>query len=172
MNFENIATIKEDGFKGFYKIKNLKVNNISIPCERGVYMVLLTDEEQPTFLSIGSGGYFKKKNPNVPLEILNSKWVENAKVLYIGQAGGIRKGKWSNSTLCQRINDYITFGCGEDVAHYGGRFIWQIKNNQSLLMCWKTLPNKTIDPSSEEKKYLIQFKNEYSKLPFANLKLG
>jgi hypothetical protein len=56
---------------------------------------------------------------------------------------------------------------GYNIGHYGGRYIWQLKNSLDLVVCWKTLPND--DPRSIESQLIQQFIKEYQKRPFANL---
>ena len=164
-----IDEIKSFGFKGFFPIAELRKNLLSIPDERGVYLILSSGKEF-VFLNNGTGGYFKKKNPNVDLSTLKNKWIENTVILYIGQAGGIRNGKWSNSTLRMRLKKYFDFGIGKPVGHYGGRYIWQLEKSSELIVCWKELPNKIADPSEIESNLINSFKSKYKNRPFANLK--
>lgn len=165
MYFNSIDTIKEMNFFGFKKIEDLFQNPFNIPNERGVYMVLYLINKKPKFVEKGVGGFFKGKNPNQSIEELNNNWVENSIVIYIGQAGGIRNGKWSNATLSKRICTYLEFGQGKDIGHYGGRLIWQIQNYQELVLCWKTLPNKNKDPKEYEKELINEFKKNMVKDP-------
>lgn len=41
-----------------------------VPQKPGVYFVLRLCETEPKFLEIGTGGFFKQKNPNVSIENL------------------------------------------------------------------------------------------------------
>lgn len=169
MNFNNIGELKKNGFEGFKKISELFINQSSIPNERGVYLVLFNGKEKPKFMPKGVGGFFKGKNPNVSIQELNSNWVDNTIVIYIGQAGGIRNGKWSDATLSKRLGAYMKFGQGQDIGHYGGRLIWQIEDYKNLIVCWKSLPNKLMDPKVYEDELITSFKNIYGSRPFANL---
>jgi hypothetical protein len=162
--FQDISLIKEQGFTGFHTLATLSDNFKLIPEEQGVYFILYTGKGLPTFIDIGSGGHFKGRNPNVQIEILQSNWTEKSKVIYIGKAGG----PGSIATLRSRLRQYIKFGQGSNVGHWGGRYIWQIKNSLDLIICWKTLP-KEVDPRNIETDYLLQFKSIYSKRPYANL---
>jgi len=161
--------MKNDGFEGFKTIQDLFSNPTSIPYERGIYLVLYLNNDSPEFLSKGVGGYFKGKDPNVTLHELKSNWVDNTFVIYIGQAGGKRAGKWSSRTLNERISTYMKFGKGYNIGHYGGRYIWQLKNYRDLVICWKPFPNKTRDPKMVESQMIHEFKIIYGKRPFANL---
>jgi len=133
-------------------------------------MVLYIQNVKPKFINPGTGGFFKGKNPNVSIEVLENNWVNETMVVYIGQSGGIRNGKWSNETLHSRISTFMAFGQGQDVMHYGGRLIWQIKDSKDLVVCWKPLPMKILDPKAYEKQLIQEFKSNFSQMrPFANL---
>jgi hypothetical protein len=162
MNFKVIEKIKEEGFTGFKPMRELFNDSSAVPRERGVYMVLNLSKGKE-FLAVGTGGFFKGKNPNVPLQTLESNWVENTIVVYIGKAGGEESG----ATLQSRLGQYFRFGQGKNVGHYGGRLIWQLKNSADLVVCWKELP--TEDPRTVESGLIREFVSQFSKRPFANL---
>lgn len=167
-----VIDLKEFGFVGFSKISDLVTNYNQIPEERGIYLILRPENKNIEFLEIGCGGFYKRRNPNVAIETLKSKWVEQVEVLYIGQAGGVTNKKWSQSTLRKRLQAYMKFGQGKDIGHYGGRYIWQIDRNEDLIVCWKPLPNKSQDPCEVESDLIQTFVKLYKQLPFANLKYG
>jgi len=169
MTFNSSKALKAEGFSGFKKVGDLFLNSSSIPNERGNYLVLYLGGKRPEFIAKGVGGLFKGKNPNVSISELESSWVDETIVIYVGQAGGIRAGKWSNSTLNDRISTYMKFGKGRNIGHFGGRYIWQIKNHRDLVLCWKPWPNKSKDPKQVEGEWIQEFKNIYGKRPFANL---
>lgn len=163
MNFTDIDEIKKNGFIGFIKIDDLFRDSSIIPNIKGVYLILHLDNRTPNFLTIGSGGHFKGKNPNVSLTELESNWVDNTIVVYIGKAGSDR----SRATLRSRLKQYFGFGQGKNIGHYGGRFIWQIKSSKDLIVCWKSLP--TEDPRTIESNLIRQFVSTFGHRPFANL---
>lgn len=163
MEFKNIEEIKSAGFKGFMKISELFNDTKVIPKTKGVYMVLNLDVKVVDFLEVGTGGFFKQKNPNVEIETLKQNWIEDSIVVYIGKAGG---GD-SKATLQTRLKQYLDFGKGKNIGHWGGRYIWQLKNAQNLVICWKELPNE--DPRSIEVKLIENFKSIFKNRPFANL---
>lgn len=169
MNFNSIDEIKSSGFTGFKKISELSIDIKSIPHERGIYFVLNMDKVDPKFIVPGVGGFFKGRDPNISVSELEQNWVENSLVVYIGQAGGIINGKWSDSTLQKRIKQYLRFGQGENVGHYGGRLIWQLGNYRDLELCWKSLAGRVMDPKEEESRLISAFKTQFGKRPFANL---
>ena len=170
MNYNNIGSIKREGFLGFKSIRDLMKDCSSIEKVKGVYLVLYVEKKSPKFLKIGTGPSLYKNitDPNVLISELKSNWVENTVVIYIGKAGGINsKGFEKKETLKKRLKTYLKFGQGKDVRHYGGRYIWQIKKSKKLIICWKKLPDQ--EPRSVEKKMIAEFKKQYLKRPFANL---
>ena len=156
-DFNNIDHFKENGFVGFKTKAELFKDSSIIPKEKGVYLILHTENE-PIYLKIGTGGHFKNKNPNVSLNELKTNWVGDVKVVYIGKATSLRA----------RLRQYFAFGQGKKIGHWGGRFIWQLKNSRNLIVCWKILTNE--DPGTIESKLIKSFKDQFGKRPFANLK--
>lgn len=163
MDFNNIDSIKSNGFLGFYFIDEINWNISIIPKKQGVYLILNKAENCPGFLGVGSGGHFKGKNPNVPIEKLEDNWIEHSKVIYIGKAGGGN----SKATLQSRLLQYMKFGQGSPVGHWGGRYIWQLRDSGKLVICWKPLPHD--EPRQVESTLIEQFVSLYGERPFANL---
>ena len=163
MDCNNINDIKKAGFIGFKSVSELFVDSSSLPSIKGVYLILNINSNQPSFLEAGTGSYFKGKNPNVSMKDLNDNWVKNTLVVYIGKAG--KDG--SSATLKSRLEQYLGFGRGGNVGHYGGRLIWQIASSDKLVVCWKPLPNQ--DPRMVEAQLIHDFTNHYGIRPFANL---
>ena len=148
------------GFTGFTTISELVANIDVVPQLPGVYVVMRNNASQPEFLTRGTGGFFKGKDPNVPIAELKTNWIENTCVIYIGQ---------TKTTIRKRVKDYLKFGCGQKVGHKGGRYIWQIKESDQLLFCWKPTPDE--EPDTIEKLLIAQFKEQYGgRRPFANLR--
>lgn len=149
----------EEGFRGFVRVKKIKTEfgNCEIPHDEGVYHVLRQTDSIPVFLSKGTGGYFKGKDPNVSVDELYLNWIDDEPILYIGKA----------SDLHRRILQYVKFGSGKNVGHFGGRYIWQLKNSDDLIICWKCIKNSRII----EGNMIADFKNKHNgRRPFANLK--
>lgn len=166
LDFKSIDNLRSNGFSGFISVSALRQDLTPIPEIRGVYMVVRQIGSRPQFRVTGSGGHYKGKDPNVPLEVLRKNWVEETCVLYIGKAGD----EHSHATLRSRLWQYLQFGEGKPVGHKGGRYIWQLEEAEDLLFCWKPLP--TGNPSKEETALLMAFKRQYAeRLPFANLRL-
>jgi hypothetical protein len=164
MDFNSIENISNEGFSGFIKIKELNHNPTVIPGIKGVYLVLYLDKVAPEFLNKGTGGYINGKDPNIEVIGLRNKWVNDTIVLYIGKTGGEKV----DSTLQSRVKQYLKFGQGKAVSHPGGRYIWQIKNSEDLVICWKPLEKE--DPEAIESELLSQFLTKYGTVPFANHK--
>ncbi len=110
-------TLEAQGFEGFRPIGEL-MNGVKsvIPAQMGVYVVLREDNTKPVFVTKGTGGFFKGKDPNVPVSELQANWVEDTNIMYIGKAGGFG----STSTLQKRLGQYLRFG--QWVAHCGEVF--------------------------------------------------
>ena len=158
------------GFVGFKSMKYLMDGGIKdVPTQMGVYVVLREKESKPKFLINGSGGTYKGKAADVPVEVLNEKWVSGAHVVYIGKAGvaGNQGKAGEDTTLKDRLSQYIRFGQGK-TGHWGGRYIWQLEDSKDLIVCWKILTEA--NPKDVETKMIAEFKNAHSgKRPFANL---
>lgn len=163
MLYDNIEEMKDFGFKGFETVETLMMYECSqVHKQKGIYFVLNTNGS-PSFLQQSVGGHFKNRNPTVSVNELKENWVDSTLVVYIGKAGGSN----SRATLQSRLKQYMRFGEGEPVGHWGGRLIWQLANNSDLTICYKTL--SASEPRDEEKKLILDFELNYGKMPFANL---
>jgi len=160
-----IEGLRRDGFIGFMAIKEFWAQGYDgIPDQPGIYAILRRSLDPPVFLSVSIGGHFKGKNPTVAISILQQRWVSGTEVIYIGKAGG----KKLKSTLRKRINEYLKFGQGLPIGHWGGRYIWQLEGSENLLVAYKPLLND--DPETIEKSLIKEFETVYSKKPYANLR--
>ena len=158
------SILRQNGFEGFVSIASLKANPNQIPQKQGVYVVLFPFDKEPNFLQTGTGGFFKDKDPNVTISELESKWLSGTDIIYIGKAGGSS----SKATLRSRLIQYLKFGMGMKIGHWGGRYIWQLSNSDNLIICWKPTKQDARDVESE---MIEQFKREHNSCrPFANLK--
>lgn len=161
----NSIDLREQGFSGFVTVQQLMDNPSLAPKEIGVYAIIRNTKEKPHFNSIGTGGHFKGKNPNVAISILESNWVEDSDIVYIGKAGK----KQGTATLYSRLGQYMRFGQTKAVGHWGGRYIWQLADNRDLLVCWKPTNE---EPRLIESIMLQAFTSDHGKLPFANIAKG
>lgn len=158
MKYQSLNQIKEAGFTGFTTVDNLYTMGYgSIPNQKGVYMILRPSESAPRFVADGTGGFFKGKNPNVGIEELMKNWVSGSCVMYIGKATDLKK----------RVGQYMAFGHGKNIGHYGGRFIWQLSDCKDLIVCWKPTSG---DSRAEEASLIQDFVMQYGARPFANLR--
>jgi len=163
LNFNNINDLRKNGFTGFITVNELWIDKSVIPKLKGVYLVLNPSYKNTKFINPGVGGFFKGKDPNVSISELRSNHVDNSRVVYIGKAGS----PTGNATLNSRLGQYLRFGQGRNVGHWGGRLIWQIKSNSELVFCWKPTPDN--DPREVEKQLLESFIYQFNQRPFANL---
>ena len=163
MDYSSVAEIKKAGFGGFRRVRELVSDRNILPDVQGVYMVLYINSLPPIFLANGTGGFFKGRNPNVPVDVLESSWVQGTPVIYIGKAGGSD----SSATLKSRLRQYLRFGQGKKVGHWGGRYIWQLENPDDLVMCWKAVTDE--EPRELEVRLIQKFVSDFGKLPYANL---
>jgi len=162
MNFE--ATFAAVGFSGGIAIGQLQASCAIVPETLGVYAVVRRSSAPVRFLQASSGGRFKNRDPSAPVAKLQARWLPDAKVLYIGKAGGSRQ----RSTLRSRLHSYMQFGLGQPCAHWGGRYIWQLAGAKELVVYWAAIPNE--EPAQVESRLLHAFVQSYSRLPFANLR--
>ncbi|RYG23123.1 MAG: hypothetical protein EOO01_44555 [Chitinophagaceae bacterium] len=161
--FQSCKSIEEAGFTGFQTIERLWRDHSILPDKPGVYVILHPENASVSYMTQGVGGFFKRRNPNIAVEQLQSRWIDDCAVLYIGQAGG----NGSTSTIKKRIKQYLDFGKSLPVGHYGGRYIWQLSHHPQLIVACKEI--KGADARLEEKLLLTEFVNYYGRLPFANI---
>ncbi len=56
-------------------------------------------------------------DPSVSIEKLQAKWIDEALVLYVGKADA---GKTGMRGIRVRLDEYLRFGQGEPIGHWGG----------------------------------------------------
>ena len=144
------------GFEGFVRWADLTRGDL--PAEGGVYVVLREAPATPKFLARSVGGHFKGKDPTVLPATLAAAWVGTSPVVYIGKATSLRARLWQ----------YREFGLGKAIGHWGGRYIWQLPDSQSLVVAWRTTGVQ--EPSDVERELIANFVRDHGRRPFANLK--
>jgi len=162
--YHQLEQVKGKGFSGFKTVAQLWQDHSVLTKDPGVYLILHPDCSKNQLIPKGPGGFFKQRDPNVDIAKLSARWISNCHLQYIGQAGA---GVNSTATLNSRLKQYLDFGKGLPVGHYGGRYIWQLKHHPELLVAWKATPN--LNPRTEEKRLIAEFEQFYGKLPFANI---
>lgn len=161
--FDSVESLRTAGFDGFATVNDLLGSRCGeVPVARGVYIVVREPSLPPKFMPSSAAGLFRGKKATEKIEVLTPEWVTGAIVLYVGQAGGTGV----RGQLQQRIKRYIRFGSGKSVAHWGGRFIWQLADHRKLRFAW--LPDDA--PAGLEARLLAAFEARYGALPFANLR--
>lgn len=156
------AGLEAGGFGGFVRFADL--HDAGVPAGPGVYVIVRQCNGAPEFLPSSPAGRFKGKDPSVTRERLEAEWVAGTDAVYIGKASGGASGRRG---LRKRLNEFRRFGEGEPIGHWGGRLIWQLKESDSLLVCWKETDE---EPVRVESAMILEFATEFGRRPFANLR--
>jgi len=150
------AGLQRNGFAGFVSVRALRDGRRSeIPTGTGVYVVLRESTDPPEFLERSPAGWYKDRDPTVPVAVLRAKWVEGVPTLYIGKAENLRR----------RIRQLIDYGAGRPVAHRGGRYLWQVVGSDEFVIAWR----ENASPREAEQRLIGEFCAIYGKRPLANL---
>ena len=166
MIFDDVKDMKNAGFQGFHTIESLMESGCSeVPLQSGLFLVVWPSGEVPEFLHQSAAEDFKGRNPSLPEETLQVRWVQSAKVVFIGRAGG----ESHEETLQWRLRQYMRSGQGGAAGRLAARLIWQIKDCHQMQVCWVT--SGADNPAELEKSLLVLFEDTYGSLPFANLRM-
>jgi hypothetical protein len=150
-------------FEGFNSLEYYEKHLSEIPLERGVYIILCSKGMQPIFNEKSCAGSFRERKPDVSIKLLMSNWVQGTEVLFIGQAGR----KMKSMTLRKKIKRLICYGHGKNVAHFQGRYIWQLVDPFKLLLAWSSFKDNEEIPTNYS--LIESFLNLHNSDPFANL---
>ena len=159
------ATWDEDGlrgvgFSGFVPFRALVEREP--PRRRGVYVVLREAEHPPRFVAPDA------VDPAYPglvfygIRELEARWVQNARVIYVGVAG--KPG--TSAHLRSRLAQYRRTGEGLARNHSGGRSVFQLHDRDTLLVAWKAIDDS--EPYDVEVAMRAAFEANYGRIPFAN----
>jgi len=156
--------LERRGFTGFVTVCGLRASSLrAVPEKPGVYVLLRDSDQLPGFFNRSRAGHFKGQNPTVSVGTLTEAWVRGTKIVYIGEATGTA----GSPTLRTQLQHYLSFGAGEPVAHWGGRYTWQLVDAEDLIVCW--LETGAQEPREVASAMLDDFEREHGRLPFANL---
>jgi len=159
------AFLEAQGFEGFVATGQLHAERCErLPNQRGVYAVLRESPWPPEFVPRSTAPAYRGVDPSRPIAELEARWVPGAQVLYFGRACG----PGVRSLLRQRVKRFMRFGHGRVVGHWGGRFVWQLRDHAGLVVAWKPTPEA--DPAQVEASLQAGFVRHYGVMPFANLK--
>lgn len=151
------------GFAGWITFAELPFADV--PRGPGVYVIVRPSDEPPDFLGESPAGHWKGKDPTLPVEELEARWVAGERIVYIGKANAGRRGRRG---LRKRLDEYRRYGAGERVGHWGGRRIWQLADHADLLVAWRETPDAHAAPT--ESAMLAAFETRHDRLPFANMR--
>jgi hypothetical protein len=152
--------LQAQGFTGFLTFGELWSGGITqVPDGGGVYVVLRENDDAPLFLDANPGGRFKGKDPPVSPDTLRDRWMAGAHVIYIGKG----------DTLRRRLRQFMAFGSGKPVGHWGGRYVWQCEGSENFVVAWREVePPQT--PREAELELLARFKASHGgRQPLANI---
>ncbi|WP_284986641.1 hypothetical protein [Arthrobacter sp. fls2-241-R2A-172] len=155
-------SLTADGFTGFRPLDEL--DPMRIPQGPGIFVVLRPADFEPAFLSKSTAGTFKKKDPSLKREALETEWLPEASVLYVGKAGA---GSQGNRGLRKQIQEFMDYGRGRPTVVWDARLIWQLRDALDLVIAWKELPASEVNAA--EAAYHADFVATFGRLPFANL---
>jgi hypothetical protein len=148
--------LEADGFDGWVTFVELENRLPGITQDGGVYVVVQPPGASPAFLAANPGGRFKDRDPSVTPDALAANWVDCAEVVYIGKADNLRR----------RLREFMRFGSGAPIGHWGGRLIWQLAQSERLLVAWRETPEDV--PREVEGAMIAAFREAFGKPPFAN----
>jgi len=157
------ADLREQGFEGFVTFSALRADGAaSVPVAPGVWVVVHEPVALPHFLPRSTAPAWRGQEPTLPPDALAARWVPHACVLYVGVA----PGAGVRHLLRQQVKRFLRFGDGRNVAHWGGRAIWQLAGAGSLRVAWRVAPPDGVRAAAAG--LLRAFEEHHGMRPFAN----
>ena len=141
-------SLESAGFVGFVPFSEIRG---SAPPERpGVYVVLRSAVDEPVFLerSLGTG----KAGRSYSVDDLRGRWLTTTPVVYIGKA--------------DRLGDRLRAYASKGGSHSGGRSVWQLLDQDELLVAWVETPGRVSKEVEVEAR--AAFAAMHGRIPFAN----
>lgn len=165
------AGLQSAHFRGFVPLMTLTRADVLGPLGNadveGVYVVLREASSTPEFIE---DDHPNPRPPVMATERVAKRWPEeNPAVLYIGKAPLRAAKRGKRNGLANRILEFQKCGFSGGANHFGGRLVWRIADRDSLLICWKCLPEGT---AADVESLMIEgFKKSNRKNfpPFANI---
>lgn len=165
------AGLEAANFQGFIALETLTRADVlgargSADVE-GVYVVLRPSRTRPNFIEDDH------PNPRLPVmstEAVADRWPEeNPEILYIGKAPLRGEEGERRNGLANRLREFQRCGFSGGANHFGGRLVWRIADRDSLLICWKFLPEGTA--ADIESLMITEFRKSNVRHfpPFANI---
>lgn len=166
-----------DGYDTVASLMN-RSNFNHVPTEGGVYAVITLDRNMPEFIIWKYGYKYKKKDRKTKEEVirplmysreeLEKSWLSDTYILYWGKADNLNKRLSTYLRYYDRLKECVqTHEEFNQVAHRGGRSIWQVNGIEDFIIVWMKTPNA--DPKVVEAKLIQDFKSNHGGCrPFAN----
>ena len=123
------AGLMARGFAGFERFKGTVLEGV--PAQAGVYVVLRRAGLTTCIPHPQPSGLVQRSEPTVPVGELEMAWPDSAHCVYVGKAGPGNTGKRG---LRRRIKEFRQYGDGRQVAHQGGRRIWQLADADDFII--------------------------------------
>jgi len=160
----SMEDLRAFGFEGFLSVSQLRDEGAEcVPAEAGAWVVLREGSPAlPNFQPRSSAAVWRGQDPTQTADELGLRWVPGAYVLYVGLA----PGTGVRHLLQQRIKRFLRFGSGRNVAHWGGRRIWQLGGTASLRLAWRATGPGGARQAAQE--ILDAFAERHGVPPFAN----
>jgi hypothetical protein len=98
-------SLEAAGFLGWVSFSAIRAS--ACPSSGGVYVNTYSGGKPHRYAERSCGGWFKGKDPTVPVDALIANWVDSAEVVYIGKADDLKR----------RLTQFADFGEGKRIAH-------------------------------------------------------